>query len=107
MLWKPNVYVDMSLMTLAYSPAMLADVLRPWLTEFPQKVLFGSDASVFGPDMGWELTAWVGTKNGRAALALALTNMVRGGDITRARAEEIATMVLRANANRLYSLGLK
>jgi len=107
MLWKPNVYVDTSLMTLAYTPAKLAAVLRDWLTQYPDKVLFGSDASAFGPDMGWELTAWIGTKNGRAALALALTDMVRNGEVSHARAEEIATMVMRTNAARLYKLELK
>ena len=106
MLWKPNVYVDMSLMTLAYSSARLADILIGWLTEFPEKVLFGSDASALGPDLGWELTAWSGTRAGRAALALALTEMMRNGDVDRARAEEIATMVLRTNASKLYKLGL-
>lgn len=106
MLWKPNVYVDTSLMTLAYSSARLADILIGWLTEFPEKVLFGSDASALGPDQGWELTAWTGTRAGRAALALALTEMVRNGDVDRARAEEIATMVLRTNASKLYKLGL-
>jgi hypothetical protein len=107
MLWKPNVYVDMSLMTLAYTPAKLAEVLRGWLRQYPEKVLFGSDASAFGPDMGWELTAWIGTKNARAALALALTDMVRSGEVSRTRAEEIAMMVMRTNASKLYKLGLK
>lgn len=107
MLWKPNVYVDMSLMTLAYPPSRLAGILRSWLTQFPEKVLFGSDAAAFGPDMGWEVTAWVGTHNARTALGLALTAMVRDGDVTRARAEEIATMVMRTNAAKLYKLDLK
>ena len=107
MLSKPNVYVDMSLMTLAYPPARLASVLRGWLTQFPEKVLFGSDASAFGPDMGWELAAWVGTKNARSALTMALTDMIRSGEVSRSRAEEIATMVMRTNASRLYTLGLK
>jgi len=107
MLWKPNVYVDMSMMTLAYPPARLADVLRGWLTQFPEKVLFGSDAFALGPDAGWELTAWISGKNGRAALAMALTDMIRNGEVSRARAEEIATMVMRTNASRLYNLGLR
>jgi hypothetical protein len=107
MLWKPNVYVDMSMMTLAYPPASLAEVLRGWLTQFPEKVLFGSDAFALGPDAGWELTAWISGKNGRTALAIALTDMIRNGEVTRARAEEIATMVMRTNASRLYNLGLK
>jgi hypothetical protein len=107
MLWKPNVYVDTSIMTLAYTPAKLAEVLRGWLTQYPEKVLFGSDASSFGPDLGWELAAWIGTKNARAALALALTDMIRSGEVSRTRAEEIATMVMRTNAWKLYKLGLK
>jgi hypothetical protein len=107
MLFKPNVYVDTSLMALAYTPAKLAEVLRSWLTQYPEKVLFGSDAAAFGPDMGWELTAWVGTRNARAALALALTDMIRSGEVSRARAEEIATMVMRTNAGKLYKLGLQ
>jgi predicted TIM-barrel fold metal-dependent hydrolase len=106
MLWKPNVYLDMSGMTLLYTPAKLARVLREWLTQYPEKVLFGSDASAFGPDMGWELAAWIATKNGRAALALALTGMIREGEVSRARAEEIATMVMRTNAGKLYKLEL-
>jgi len=106
MLWKPNVYLDMSAMTLLYTPAKLADVLRDWLTQYPEKVLFGSDAAAFGPDTGWELGAWIAAKNGRSALALALTNMIRNGEVSRARAEEIATMVMRTNAATLYKLEL-
>jgi hypothetical protein len=107
LLWKPNVYADISMMTLAYTPAKLSEVLRGWLTQYPEKVLFGSDAFGLGPDMGWELSAWIAAKNGRAALALALTDMMRNGEVTRARAQEIAAMVLRTNASRLYGLGLK
>jgi predicted TIM-barrel fold metal-dependent hydrolase len=106
LLWKPNVYVDMSLMTLAYPPGRLAVVLRDWLTQYPEKVLFGSDAVALGPDMGWEVAAWVGTRNARTALALALTEMVRSGEVNRSGAEAIATMVMRTNAGRLYGLEL-
>jgi hypothetical protein len=105
MLWKPNVYLDMSAMTLLYTPAKLAEVLRDWLTQYPEKVLFGSDAASLGPDMGWEVAAWIATKNGRAALSLALSEMVRNGEVGRGRAEEIATMVMRTNALKLYNLG--
>jgi len=41
----------------------------------------------------------------RRALALALTGMMNDGEITRERALEIARMVLRENAMKLYGLG--
>jgi hypothetical protein len=107
LLWKPNVYADISLMTLAYPPARLAAVLKRWLAQFPEKVLFGSDASALGPDLGWEVAAAAGTSNARAALALALSEMMRSGEVTRERAQEIAAMVLRGNASRLYKLELR
>ena len=107
MLWKPNVFVDISAMTLLYSPSKLAGLLKDWLLQFPEKVLFGTDASALGPDMGWEVSAWIGTKTGREALSTALTSMMRDGDVSRARANEIATMVMRLNAARLYNLKLQ
>jgi hypothetical protein len=106
MLWKPNVFVDTSAMTLIYTPSKLARVLEEWLIQFPEKVLFGTDAAAFGPDIGWEVSAWVGTTTARQALGIALTDMMRNGDVSRARAEEIATMVLRTNAGKLYNLRL-
>lgn len=106
MLWKPNVFVDTSILSLAYSNGRFAEVLRGWLTQFPEKVLFGSDASPFGPDLGWEVAAQAGTANARESLALALTQMLRAGEVSPSRAREIATMVMRTNASRLYNLGL-
>jgi predicted TIM-barrel fold metal-dependent hydrolase len=107
MLWKPNVYLDMSAMALIYTPATLAGVLRDWLLQYPEKVLFGTDAFASAPDAGWELAAWLGTTTARQALAIALTGMMRNGEVSHARAEEIATMVMRTNAGRLYKLELK
>lgn len=104
MLWKPNVYVDTSGMALIYSPSTLAAVLREWLPEHPEKVLFGTDAFATGPDSGWELASWLGTISTRRALAIALTGMMRDGEVTRARAQEIATMVMQGNAVKLYQL---
>ena len=47
---------------------------------------------------------WLATRAGREALALALTQMIAAGEITRPRAEEVARMVLRDNAIRMYKL---
>jgi hypothetical protein len=107
MLAKPNVYLDFSVMDLIDPPAKLARVLEDWLLQYPEKVLFGTDASGFGPDIGWDSAAWLATSTARRALAIALTDMMRNGDVSRARAEEIATMVLRTNAGTLYKLGLR
>ncbi len=104
---KPNVYADFSVMPQFYTAATLAGILRQWLTQYPEKVLFGSDAFANGPDAGWELSAWLASTTARQALAIALTGMVRDNEVTRPRAEEIATMVLRTNAATLYKLPLR
>jgi len=105
LLSKPNVYADISMMDVLLPPAQLAAVLRQWLNEWPDKVLFGSDAFDGGAEQGWEQVAWVGATTARRALAIALTGMMRDGEISRARAEELARMVMRENALTAYDLG--
>ena len=105
LLEKPNVYADFSAQTFLLTPQALARVLRGWLEYEPEKILFGTDASPATPEVGWEESAWMTNKTAREALALALTGMVRDGDITRRRASELARMVLRDNAAGLYKLG--
>jgi predicted TIM-barrel fold metal-dependent hydrolase len=105
LLAKPNVWADVSMMDQILSPTRLAAVLRQWLSEWPDKVLFGTDAFDGGAGQGWEQVAWVGSATARRALAVALTGMMRDGEITRARAEALARMVLRENALKAYSLG--
>jgi len=106
MLWKPNVYLDFSAMVLIYTPEKLAEVLNDWLIQFPDKVLFGTDAFATGPGAGWELAAWLGTNNARQALTITLSGLLYSHQISLARAKEIATMVMRTNAVRLYGLDL-
>jgi hypothetical protein len=105
LLSKPNVYADISMMDVSLPPARLAEVLRQWLTEWPDKVLFGSDAFDGGLEQGWEQVGWVGTITARRGLAMALTGMMRDGEITRPRAEQLARMVMRENAITAYDLG--
>ena len=107
MLWKPNVYADISLITQVWTPDQLAAVLRDWLSQFPEKILFATDAVSFGPGLGWEMSARIASTTGRQALTIALSGMIRDGEISRSRAKEISMMVLRKNANDLYGLGLK
>lgn len=104
LLGKPNVYADISMMDDILTPTVLAGVLRQWLGEWPDKVLFGTDAFDGGPEQGWEQVAWVGSTTARRALAIALTGMMRDGDVTRDRAEALAKMVLHDNAVAVYGL---
>ena len=104
LLEKPNVYADFSAQTFLLTPQALSRVLRDWLEYEPEKVLFATDASPATPEVGWEESAWMTNKTAREALALALAGMVTDGDITRERASELARMVLRENAGRLYGL---
>lgn len=102
MLSKPNVWADFSAQDLLLYPRRLSGVLRNWLEYYPEKILFGTDASPTGENISWEETGWLAAKSAREALALALTGMINDKEITRDRALEFARMVLRENAIKLY-----
>jgi predicted TIM-barrel fold metal-dependent hydrolase len=102
LLTKPHVYADISAMTFVLYPRELSEVLRSWLNLVPERVLYGGDVEPFYPQINWEETGWLTVTTGRKALALALTGMIRDGEVTRERALQIARLVLRENAERLY-----
>jgi predicted TIM-barrel fold metal-dependent hydrolase len=102
LLMKPNVYTDFSEQTWLLPTRELAANIRYWLEWYPEKVLFGTDLSPGTPAIDWEEIGWQTTTSAREALAMALTGMVDDGEITRARALDIARMVLRGNALKLY-----
>jgi predicted TIM-barrel fold metal-dependent hydrolase len=104
MFGKPNVYADFSAQTFFLYPRALSEVLRSWLETYPDRVLFGTDAFSFGPLIDWPEVAWLSNRTARQALALALTGMMNDGEISRERAMELARMVLRENAIKLYKL---
>ncbi len=104
LLSKPNVYADFSAQTFFTYPRELSEILRNWLESYPDKVLFGTDAFSFGPAVDWGEVAWLSNTTARQALTLALTGMMNDGEITREHASELARMVLRENARRLYGL---
>jgi predicted TIM-barrel fold metal-dependent hydrolase len=104
LLTKPNAYLDFSSQDLVLSPATLAAGLREWLEFVPEKVLFATDAYPYSDELGWEESGWIAARNAREALAIALTGMMRDGEISRDRALELARMVLRENARKLYGL---
>ncbi len=104
LLGKPNVYADISMMDVLAEPAALAQTLRTWLADAPEKVLFGTDAFDGGDAQGWEQIAWVASRNARRALTTALDGMVHDGQISHDRAMTLARMVLRDNAHAAYHL---
>jgi hypothetical protein len=104
LLQKPNVYLDLSQQAVMIPPHTLATWLREWLEIYPEKVLYATDGYPYSDALGWEESLWIANKNAREALGIALTGMLRDNEITRTRAEQIATMVLRGNAAQLYHL---
>src|ERR1051325_1987360 len=101
---KPNVYADFSAQTFLIYPRELSEILRNWMESYPDKILFGTDAFSFGPEVDWGEVAWLSNTTARQALALALTGMMNDGEIDRARAMELARMALHDNAAKLYGL---
>lgn len=101
---KPNVFVDFSYQSYVLYPRALSEVLRGWLEYAPEKVLYATDASPFTDALSWEETAWMSDTTAREALGLALTGMLRDREIGRERALDLARMVLRGNAMKLYGL---
>ena len=105
LLMKPNVYTDFSEQTWLLTTRELAKTIRYLLEWYPEKVLFGTDLSPGTPSIDWEEIGWQTANAAREALAIALTGMMQDGEISRARAVEIAQMVMRENARRLYHFG--
>jgi len=101
---KPNVYADFSEQDWLLPPRALSVVIRDWLEWYPEKVMFGTDLFPGTPEVDWEEIGYMTSTTGRRALALALTGMVDDKEITRERAVELARMVLRGNALKLYGL---
>jgi predicted TIM-barrel fold metal-dependent hydrolase len=104
LLQKPNVYADFSLAAQLFYPRAFTEMLRDWLEWYPEKVLFGTDASTGAPELNWEEGGWLAAATARQALGAALTGMINDGEVSRERAAQIARMVLRENAIKLYGL---
>jgi predicted TIM-barrel fold metal-dependent hydrolase len=102
LLQKPNVYLDYSAQTYFLYPRELSRILRLYLEMGPDRVLFATDASPFTAAISWEESAWYSARTARDALRLALEGMVSDGEITHERAIQLAHMVLRENAKKLY-----
>jgi hypothetical protein len=105
MIWltaAKNVYTDSSLMGYYVYPSELKNILKQWISLFPERIMFGSDAFPFGDAVGAEETFWLATRSARTALARALAELVSEGAFDEKKAIELARMYMHDNAARLY-----
>jgi hypothetical protein len=105
MIWltaAKNVYTDSSLMGYYVYPSELKNILKQWISLFPERIMFGSDAFPFNDAVGAEETFWLAVRSARTAVAAALAELVAEGAFTEARALELAHMYLHDNAAKLY-----
>ena len=105
MIWltaAKNVYTDSSLMGYYVYPSELKNILKQWISLFPEKIMFASDAFPFNDAVGAEETFWLAVRSGRTAVAAALAELVAEGAFTEAKAIELAHLYLHDNAAKLY-----
>jgi hypothetical protein len=105
MIWltaAKNVYTDSSLMGYYVYPSELKNILKQWISLYPEKIMFGSDAFPFNDAVGAEETFWLAARSARTAVAEALAELVAENAITEPKALELARMYLHNNAANLY-----
>jgi predicted TIM-barrel fold metal-dependent hydrolase len=97
-----NVYMDSSLQEIVMYPAAFKNSLRQWLETFPDKITFGTDCFPYNDVLGAEESYWLGNVSARQALAAALAEMVSSGEVSEAKAMEMAHAFLHDTAVSLY-----
>jgi len=105
MIWltaAKNVYTDSSLMGYYVYPSELKNILKQWISLYPEKIMFASDAFPFNDAVGAEETFWLAVRSARTAAAAALAELVAEGAFTEEKAIELARLYLHDNAAKLY-----
>jgi len=105
MIWltaAKSVYTDSSLMGYYVYPSELKNILKQWISLYPEKIMFASDAFPFNDAVGAEETFWLAARSARTALAAALAELVSEGALTEEKALELARLYLHDNAAKLY-----
>jgi len=97
-----NVYTDSSLMGYYVYPSELKNILKQWISLYPERIMFGSDAFPFNEAVGAEEIFWLAARSARTAVAAALAELVAEGAFTEGKALELAHMYLHDNAAKLY-----
>ncbi len=100
---RKNVYVDSSFLELVLYPSEFKKILKYWLSIYPDKVLFGSDAFPFNEALGAEECYWLAVRSARQALAAALAELVAEKAFSKEEALKVASGYLHDNAVALYS----
>jgi hypothetical protein len=100
----PNVYLDSSEFILLVFPQEYSHILKRWLEIFPEKIVFGSDAFPYSREVNVPATYWLGVRTAQTAVAAALAEMVSTGEVTEARALEIARGYFHDNTARLFGM---
>lgn len=102
----PNVYLDSSEFSLLVFPQEYSRILKRWLEIFPEKILFGSDAFPYSREVNVPATYWLAVQTAQTAVAAGLAEMVSTGEVTEARALEIARDYFHDNSARLFGIPL-
>lgn len=97
-----NVYLDTSFQSEILYPSQLKPVLKQFITLFPDKMMYGSDAFPFNESLGAEESFWLAAHTTRTALAGALAELVSEQAISEEKALELARLYLHDNAAKLY-----
>ena len=101
---RKNVYIDSSLSDMYLYPSEFKNLLKYWLSIYPDKVSFGSDAFPFNETLGAEEAYWLSVKSSREALAAALAELISEHAFSQEQAIKIARGYLHDNAARLYPI---
>jgi hypothetical protein len=100
----PNVYLDTSEFNTLIYPAQYSRILKEWFEIFPEKVVFGSDCFPESREIAAPETYWLAVQTARSAAAAALAEMISEGEISEARAMEIASDYFHDNTARLFGI---
>jgi uncharacterized protein len=100
----PNVYLDSSEFVLLVYPSEYSRILKSWFELFPEKIVFGSDAFPYSREIAVPETYWLAVYTARTGCASALAQMVAEGEITEAKAMDIAREYFHDTSAKLFGL---
>lgn len=100
----PNVYLDSSEFVLLVYPSEYSHILKNWFELFPEKIVFGSDAFPYSREIAVPETYWLAVYTARTGCAAALAQMVAEGEITEAKAMDIARDYFHDTSAKLFGL---